>query len=180
MNMDIVSSVTYFLFGPERRIGQIFPNVVVREKHVDTLKITDHPIQRGASVTDHAYKEPETLEMDIGWSNSYINFTAPFAKKAAMETRDLRDIYKELLELQASRIPFSIGTGKREYDNMLIKSLTVETEAKTENVLFVKAVFQRVNIVDTLLTVLVPENQANAAETAEASSSGERQPQPVS
>ncbi len=178
--MDIVSSVTYFLFGPERRIGHIFPNVVIREKHIDTLKITDYPIQRGASVADHAYKEPETLEMDIGWSNSYISFTAPLAKKAAMETRDLRDIYQDLLKLQASREPFSIGTGKREYDNMLIKSLTVETEAKTENVLIVKAVFQRVHIVDTMQVVLVPENQRNAGETAEMSSSGERQPQPVS
>lgn len=63
---------------------------------------------------------------------------------------------------------------------MLIKSMTVETEAKTENILVVKAVFQRVNIVDTMQVVLVPENQENASETAEMSSSGERQPQPLS
>ena len=53
--MDILST----LFQQQsRKIGMIVPSVVVSEKHTDTLEITEHPVEVGAAIADHAYKKP--------------------------------------------------------------------------------------------------------------------------
>lgn len=50
--MDIL----YSLSSAVQRIGVLIPSVVVSEKHTDTLEITEHPVEVGAAVADHAYK----------------------------------------------------------------------------------------------------------------------------
>ena len=62
------------------------------------------------------------------------------------------------------------------YTDMLIESLRVQTESSTENVLQVTAFFRKIRLVDTEDRMLAAENQANPAETAQVSGSGERQP----
>jgi len=44
--------------------------VVVEEQHSDTLQITDHPVEFGSNVADHAFKRPSSLVLKYGWSNS--------------------------------------------------------------------------------------------------------------
>lgn len=51
--MDILSTLFH---QQSRRIGVLIPSVVVSEKHTDTLEITEHPVEVGAAVADHAYK----------------------------------------------------------------------------------------------------------------------------
>jgi hypothetical protein len=63
--MDILST----LFQQQsRRIGLIIPSVVISEKHSDTLEITEHPVETGAPVSDHAYKRPSEVVMEVGFS----------------------------------------------------------------------------------------------------------------
>lgn len=178
--MSLLSSVAYFLTGGSKRhIASIVPDVVIKEVHTDKLTITDHPVQRGSVITDHACKDPEQLEMEFGWSNSSFKLSSLLSGKSLLETTDLRTIYNQLLGWQESCIPISIGTGKREYTDMLIESLRVQTESSTENVLQVTAFFRKIRLVDTEDRMLAPENQANPAETAQVSGSGERQPKAV-
>ena len=61
------------------------------------------------------------------------------------------DMYNQLLDLQQSRILFDIYTGKRYYNNMLIRMLTVTTDKQTENVLMVTAACQQIIVVQTKL-----------------------------
>jgi soluble lytic murein transglycosylase-like protein len=49
-----------------RKIGMIIPDVVVSEKHSDTLEITEHPVETGAAISDHAYKRPSEVVMEVG------------------------------------------------------------------------------------------------------------------
>ena len=175
--MSLLSSVAYFLTGGSKRhIASIVPDVVIKEVHTDKLTITDHPVQRGSVITDHACMDPEQLEMEFGWSNSSFKLSSLLSGKSLLETTDLRTIYNQLLGWQESCIPISIGTGKREYTDMLIESLRVQTESSTENVLQVTAFFRKIRLVDTEDRMLAAENQANPAETAQVSGSGERQP----
>ena len=178
--MSLLSTVAYFLTGGSRRhIAGIVPDVVIREIHTDKLTITDHPVQRGSVITDHAKKDPEQLEMEFGWSNSSFSLSGLLSGKSIFETMDLRNIYQKLLGWQESCEPISIGTGKREYTDMLIESLRVETDASTENLLRVTASFRKIRLVVTEDRMLVEENQASPAETAQVSGSGERQPKLV-
>ncbi|MDN5681133.1 MAG: hypothetical protein L0G81_10940, partial [Ewingella sp.] len=73
--MDILSVL---LHQRSRRIGLIIPDVVISEKHSDTLEITEHPVEvptntgdssSGAGFTsDHAYRRPSELVMEVGFS----------------------------------------------------------------------------------------------------------------
>jgi len=46
-----------------------------------------------------------------------------------------QETYQELLDLQASRVPFDVVTGKRTYNNMLVRAIEVMTDKTSENVL---------------------------------------------
>lgn len=48
----------------------IVPQATVEENHVDDVQITEHPIENGAAISDHAYKLPSEVTIKAGWSNS--------------------------------------------------------------------------------------------------------------
>lgn len=58
------------LIKPKRSIGPLVAQVTLQEVHTDTLEITDHPVEQGASITDHAFKRPAELVITCAWSNS--------------------------------------------------------------------------------------------------------------
>jgi hypothetical protein len=80
---------------------------------------------------------------------------------------NIKAIYEKLLELQKKREPFEIVTGKRQYKNMLIEQLTVNTDKATENVLRFTANCKEIKIVGLVETSLPPrEVQAMPEKTA--------------
>jgi hypothetical protein len=159
-------------FSPQRSIssslGSFHLYVTLEERHHDELVITDHPVEQGASISDHAYKKPAELTMTIAWTNSSLS--------AIMSPK--WSAYKGLLALQKQRVPFDISTGKRKYKNMLIQSLDTTTDAKTENALFVTMHCREVIIVQTTTTQLQPAaNMASPQKTAATTNAGTKQPQ---
>lgn len=44
--------------------------VTIEEIHHDEMEITDHPVERGAAIGDHAYKRPAEVVIRCAWSNS--------------------------------------------------------------------------------------------------------------
>lgn len=148
--------------------------MVIRERHEDEMTITDHPIGRGAPITDHAFKNPESVYVEFGWSDSFIALNSLLGGSIFSGAGNLQDAYDRLLKLQELAEPLSIGTGKRQYTDMLIKSLSAETDIDTENCLIVKAIFRKINIVETGELELQPEKQKNPAETSSLLESGER------
>lgn len=121
-----------------RAISKIIPNVVLEENHQDNLGVTNHPVEQGAVVTDHSFKAPARVEMYCGWSNS----------TGAYEGY-VQEVYEALLELQATREPFDLYTGKRAYKQMLLQGLAVHTDVTSENALMVRASLQEIIIAQT-------------------------------
>lgn len=180
------ATVANVLLRDGRKLGTIIPNVVVEEVHTDTLTITDHPVEQGAPITDHAFKNPAELSMRIGWSSSSLALDSVVSsvidsvkagKLTTPKIKTVRDIYEDLLKLQASRKPFDVSTGKRLYKDMLIRSISTTTDASTENALVVSVVLRQVIIVQTKAAKLKPEAQKNPAKTAPAFDRGTIQPQ---
>jgi hypothetical protein len=58
------------LIKPKRSIGPLVAQVTISEVHQDTLEITDHPVEMGAVISDHAFKRPAELIITCSWSNS--------------------------------------------------------------------------------------------------------------
>lgn len=157
-----------------RSIAGIVPQVVIEEKHRDELVITNHPVQDGANITDHAYKQPSMLSLRYGWSSSGALYSLDLGAPS------VDDVYGMLLNLQASRQPFNVVTGKRNYSNMLIRSLDLVTDRTTENAILVEVLLQQVIIVETQSATLKSASVMSMPEkTAPVVNAGVKQPIPV-
>ena len=131
-----------------RLIGTLIPDLIISESTTDSIEITQHPVQNGASISDHKYKKPTTLKMDM-----YMSGDNP---------SELGKIYQSFLTLQMSNDLFDVLTPKRLYKNMQMKSLGVTTNKETENILSLSAEFQEVFIVDVVVTK-VPDRSKQKA-----------------
>ncbi len=155
-----------------RSLAGIIPNVVLEESHTDELTITNHPVERGASITDHAFKNPSQVTVHYGFGQSGALLSA------LSGASDPKTVYQQLLDIQASRIPFDLVTGKRSYSNMLIATLSETTDLQSENVLIVTATMREILIVDTSVVTLAPADaQASPEKTAGAENAGTKQAQ---
>lgn len=174
---SIGAEVVSAFFSPKRSItssvGSFQAYVTLDERHHDELVITDHPVEQGASISDHAYKKPAEVTLTLAWSNSSLSSITSFQFGSYNQF-----VYKNLLALQASRTPFALSTGKRRYQNMLIQSLDTTTDAKTENSLIVTLHCREVIIVQTTTTQLQPaDNMSSPQKTAALTNAGTKQPQ---
>ena len=175
--MDILST----LFQQQsRRIGLIVPSVVISEKHNDTLEITEHPVEVGAAISDHAYRRPSEVVMQVGFAGggSLLDFldTTSIGLSAGLSPKET---YQELLDLQNSRVPFDVVTGKRIYTNMLIRALEVTTDRTSENVLSAVLTLREVIITSTTTTqVAAKEDMKLGANTSAVQNSGVKTPMP--
>lgn len=162
MNSDRMENATVIT---GRHLGGITFDVVIEESHEDKLQITEHPVEQGAAVNDHAFVQPPTLTIRAGSSDCQKGEGAS------------RDLYERLLKLQTEREPFDIVTGKRLYKNMLIESLATVTDAKTESTLMVSAVCRQVTIVSTQVTSVPPRSRHRKPEkTGATADKGQKQP----
>ncbi len=65
-----ISNPTYSFQGQIFTLSDIVAQAVLEEKHVDRLEITEHPVEYGAAISDHAFKIPAEVVLTLGWSNS--------------------------------------------------------------------------------------------------------------
>lgn len=149
------------IFRKERSFGPITVQVVIQENANDVLTITKQPVQQGASITDHAFKEPTVFSASL-WFRDNISVS-------------LSKIYQDLLDLQVLREPFDIITPKRIYRNMLLASISMTTDQKTENVLAVNLSFQQIILV-SVTTSQVParSKQRNPGATGQTQNAGRK------
>ncbi|MDE9483692.1 hypothetical protein KKJ30_18555 [Xenorhabdus bovienii] len=156
----------------------IVPSVVISEKHMDSTEITEHPVQRGATISDHAYDKPSEVTMEIGFAGggSLIDgFDTSKIKLFDLDTgatlgKSPKEVYEQLLKLKASKEPFDVTTGKRQYKNMLIRAIEVTTDKTSENVLMVTLTLREVIIVETQTAPVTapPERMKYPLDTAPA------------
>ncbi|MBD5416952.1 MAG: hypothetical protein HDR50_04690 [Desulfovibrio sp.] len=146
-----------------RNLGGLQFAVVVEEAHEDKVTITEHPVEQGAKINDHAYVEPASLTLRAGHSDT----AGPGAS---------REIYEKLLELMRKREPVEIVTGKRLYTNMLVEAVNTTTDNTSEHALFVTAQCREVIIVQTQTTSVPPRKRhKNAGRTGGSADKGQKQ-----
>ena len=151
--LPLIEAAAQGLIGPiiirQRNIGGFVSDVTIKEDHEDELNVTENPVEQGANVTDHSFKAPARLTVEVGFSNSSTN--------AAGDPNYVQDQYANFLALQANRQPFQVITGKRIYQTMVITMLQTHTDEATENAMFLVVRMKEIIIVDTQ-TVSVPSS----------------------
>jgi hypothetical protein len=150
-------------FIPRRRsIGGIVAQVTIDEQASDDVQITEHPVEQGAPIADHAFKRPAVVTIRAGWSRQY-------AWDLSAET----GVYGLLLSWQAALLPFDVVTGKRNYTNMLIERLQVTTDNHTEFALMATITCRQVIIVSTSTTNVAGASANDSDHNDPASTGGE-------
>ncbi|WP_340619340.1 phage baseplate protein [Xenorhabdus siamensis] len=174
--MDILSML--FSQGT-RKIGMIVPSVVISEKHQDTAEITEHPVQRGAAISDHAYDKPSEVTMELGFAGGGSLIDIFDLGESGSLGSSPKAVYQQLLALKASKQPFNVTTGKRQYKNMLIRAIEVTTDKTSENVLMVTLTLREVIIVETKTVkgvTVPPERMKAPLETGPVADKGTKTP----
>jgi len=152
--LDLIDPVLFM----QRNIGGFVADVTVEEVHFDTLEVTASPVEQGAAVTDHSFMKPSSVIIKTGWSNS--------SAQAGGDPGFVNEIYAQFLDLQSSRQPFDIVTGKRSYSNMLITRLQTRTDETTENALMLECECREIILVNTQTVTVPAANQASPEVTS--------------
>ncbi|HHH2014457.1 TPA: phage baseplate protein [Yersinia enterocolitica] len=176
--MDILSAI---FRQQTRKIGLLVPSVIIAEKHQDALEITEHPVEVGAAVNDHAYKRAAEVTMEVGFAGggSLLDFVDTSTIGLSLG-KSPEEVYQELRDLQESKQPFDVITGKRKYSNMLIRGIEVTTDKTSENVLMCVLTLREVIMSQTeSVTVADKENMQDGVSTSAMQNTGTKAPAPA-
>lgn len=154
---------------------------VLRAEHDQRAVVTLDPVQTGAPLSDHAFIVPPQLMIEIAMSDAMQSF---FLGQWADGPSKSVSAYQTLVAIQQQRLPISIATRLRQYDNMLITEIRADEEARTANALKAYVTFTQIltaSVEVTSSTVnfnLDPANSSMPQTTAQ-SLVGQVQPLPV-
>jgi hypothetical protein len=109
-------------------IGGWFFDAFLNLEHISRLRITEHPVQTGANISDHSFLEPKELNIEVGMSDAATSLVSN--QFVGSWSRSVK-AYEILRELQAQRIPMQVLTRLGLYRNMMIETLSVPDNYKT-------------------------------------------------
>lgn len=109
-------------------IGSWFFDAYLSMAHTSKLRITEHPVMVGSSISDHAYLEARELQMEVAMSDVAKDIIP--GQFSGTWSRSVK-AYEVLRELQSQRIPIQVLTRLNFYKNLLIEALSVPDDYKT-------------------------------------------------
>lgn len=125
-----------------------YPSVLIgldaslEETHTFKSKVTQFPVETGASISDYIFNEPITLSIQGFVSNHPLDGGEQPGRSAL--------VFNDLLSIRNSRAPITIITGLKQYDNMALTSLSVPKNSKIGEALQFTADFVEINRVNSL------------------------------
>lgn len=184
-------SIANLFVKKKNNIGGISFDGWIEEQHINEVVVTKNPVEFGADITDHAIIQPVKLTVRVIVTDTPLgleefvtglvdNVSGIFGSSTEEGGTRSAQAYNNLVFIQNERFELSVQTGLKEYDNMIITSITapvvkkqsVEMTIKLEQVLIVKSV-----------TDDVPVDQLEDGTVAEQASSpsvdGRRQTQDI-
>ena len=118
---------------------QIYFDAAPRVVHSSTLTLTDHPVEEGAVVTDHAQVNPPELEINGIISNRPIILLASINATPSVPGGDPRaraeDAYREFVRLQETATLLFVSTELVDYEDMVITDITAPRDKETREIL---------------------------------------------
>ena len=151
-------------------IGGYFFDAVFSVDTEHSLTITQHPVQTGANISDHAFVNPIRMTMQVGVSDA-MAYRAGADYGGDGGTKSVQ-AYRLLCKLQELRTPMQVVTRLNTYNNMLIESIDISDDVST-----LCALKATVNLVQVLV-VNVGTEKVSAREWTTAAQKKSQEVQP--
>lgn len=125
-------AISWYLGGKEYRIGELVLDAVVRETHNFSSEISEHPVENGCVIADHVYNKPISLELDCIITNTPMSWVVVTAldslKRFSLDqSNNFSELaFRKIEEIFSKRELITIATSLKDYDNMVLESLSVE------------------------------------------------------
>lgn len=167
----LAEEISLFFADKQHKLGALTIDAVVKESHELRAQITEHPAENGQAFCDHVSTMPITVQLEGIISNTpltLIGVTAftSLSNYLSDQSNDLAEqAYKKLEDIFAKRTPISISTSLKDYDNMVLESLSIERGGGTSASLHFRATAKQVRLIDqlTIAIDLLPEPKPERA-----------------
>lgn len=113
----------------EVTVGYYF-DAFTKENHVGSVRVTEHPVQGGSNISDHAYNLPDKLTIEVLVSDSVQPIVA--GQFASGKTKSI-SAYEVIRKLKEKRVLVSVRTRLHYYTNMIIENMSVSDDYKSAN-----------------------------------------------
>jgi hypothetical protein len=105
-----------------------FFDAVLGAEHTQELVCTEHPVQVGPAVVDHAYLRPARVVLEVAMSDAMASFKAgQYSSNASKSV----SAYQTFLQIQAARTPIVLATRLFSYQNMVIEDVRASDDNRT-------------------------------------------------
>ena len=151
MSVTLLTSVTL------AKIDVLELDASISESHTGEVEVTEHPIERGADITDHARPKPDRVTIEGLVSNTPLH-------RVPVQNGDADTAYTILRDIKDKAKLVKVITAKRVYTNMIMEHLNVPANVKVGDSLQFTAQFKEVVVVQnkTIQTTVAKEPKAQA------------------
>lgn len=180
----LTEEISLIFADKQHRLSALTIDAVVKESHELRAQITEHPAENGQAFCDHVSTMPITVQLEGIISNTpltLIGVTAftSLSNYLSDQSNDLAEqAYKKLEDIFAKHTPISISTSLKDYDNMVLESLSVERGGGTSASLHFRATAKQVRLVDQLTIAIdfLPEPKPERAKSKQRMGKQESKP----
>lgn len=130
---------------------------VVRAEHVRSLVATKHPVQAGASITDHLYRVPDTLVLDIFITDIVASFKA--GQYSSTGSRSV-SAFQTFQAIADKKLPLTLNTRLRRYDNMALLNIKAAETRETRFSLKATMMFEEI-LSGTVTSAIIQSSRPN-------------------
>ena len=130
--------------GPQVRytpqIVYVFDGVMKLD-HTQEIQLTQHPVQRGANISDHAFIKAAKLSLDIIMSDAMQSYT--IGQWSGGSSKSVA-CFQTLQALATSRTPVTVTSRLKTYTNMVLVSIHAPDDNKTHHGLRATLTFEQI------------------------------------
>jgi len=156
----VEEKISLFFKDKHHLLGELSVDAVIRESHEFKAKVGEHPSESGQNFCDHVALSPTTLQIEGVISNTpmtLLGLTAvrSFDNFIHKRSNDLVDqAFKKLEDIFTQREPITITTSLKDYENMVLESLSIERNAQMSSSMHFKATAKQIRLINQVVIAL--------------------------
>jgi hypothetical protein len=103
-------------------------DATLRVEHTQELVCTEHPVQVGPAIVDHAYLRPARVVLEVGMSDAMQSFSS--SQYTGGKSKSV-SAYQTFKQIQSARVPITLSTRLDTYQNMVLEDVRGTEDSRT-------------------------------------------------